>query len=149
MGDTGGLLLGMLLAWYSVKLGGSATSAVKPITAVWILAVPLLDMGSVMLLRLSQGRSPFHGDQQHLHHVLLRAGYSVNQVVAIMAALTLGLAVIGVACELKGVPQPVMFVTFLAFWAAYLAALKFPETFGLTVARVIQPSANKVGTTVT
>lgn len=145
MGDTGGLILGLLLAWYSIKLGGSAASAVKPITAVWILAVPLLDMGSVMLLRLSQRKNPFHGDQQHMHHVLLHAGYSVNQVVGIMAALAFGLALVAVVCELQGVPQPVMFFGFLCLWGGYYAALKFPDACRQAFVRLIRPTGDKVG----
>jgi UDP-GlcNAc:undecaprenyl-phosphate GlcNAc-1-phosphate transferase len=68
MGDTGGLLLGLLLAWYSIRLAGKDVSPLRPITAVWILAVPLLDMGSVMFLRMIQRKSPFSADRQHLHY---------------------------------------------------------------------------------
>lgn len=139
MGDTGGMVLGMLLAWYSVKLAGSPTSTINPITAVWLLAVPLLDMGSVMLLRLHQGKSPFHADQQHLHHVLLNAGYSVNQVVAIMAGFALLYGLVGIAAERSGVPEVVMFVAFLGLWAAYVAGLKHPQVLQGIACRLITP----------
>lgn len=145
MGDTGGMVLGLLLAWYSIKLAGSPTSAINPITAVWILAVPLLDMGSVMLLRLYQKKSPFHADQQHLHHVLLKAGYSVNQVVAIMAGFAFLYGVIGIAAERNGVPEVVMFVAFLGLWAAYVAGLKHPRALKAVAHRLIPPSAAHSG----
>ena len=139
LGDTGGMVLGMLLAWYSVKLAGSPTSQIHPITAVWILTVPLLDMGSVMLLRLHQRKSPFHADQQHMHHVLLKAGYSVNQVVAIMAGFSLSCGVIGIAAESNGVPEATMFIAFLALWGAYVLGLKKPEKLVVIAKWLIPP----------
>jgi UDP-GlcNAc:undecaprenyl-phosphate GlcNAc-1-phosphate transferase len=143
MGDTGGMVIGMLLAWYSVKLAGSPRSTIQPITAVWILAVPLLDMGSVMLLRLHQRKSPFHADQQHMHHVLLNAGYSVNQVVAITAACSLLFGVIGIAAGRNGVPEVAMFVAFLALWGAYVVALKNPKELQAILRRLISPSTTR------
>jgi len=141
MGDTGGMVIGMLLAWYCVKLAGSPTSLIHPITAVWILAVPLLDMGSVMLLRLHQRKSPFHADQQHMHHVLLKAGYSVNQVVGIMAGCSAIYGVIGIVAERNGVPELAMFIAFLVLWSLYVAALKHPVRLQATAKRLIRPQS--------
>lgn len=145
MGDTGGMVIGMLLAWYSVKLAGAPGATIQPITAVWLLAVPLLDMGSVMLLRVHQRKSPFHADQQHMHHLLLKAGYSVNQVVAIMAGFSLLFGVIAIAAERNGVPEAVMFVTFLGFWAAYVAGLKYPKVLQALVRYLVPPLAVRAG----
>ena len=124
MGDTGGIVIGLLLAWYSIKFAGSPGSHVSPITAVWMLAVPLLDMGSVMLLRLQQRKSPFHADQQHMHHVLRKAGCSVNQVVGIMGISSLLLGLTGIVAQRIGVPGPIMFAVFIGLWAAYVGVLK-------------------------
>jgi len=143
MGDTGGMILGLLLAWYSIKLGGTSMSAIKPITAVWVLAVPLLDMGSVMLLRIYQRKSPFHADQQHMHHLLLHAGYSVSQVVLIMAGFALGLGLIGIAGERHGVPQAAMFLAFIGLWGVYLAALTRPDVLKRAARRIIRPAARE------
>ena len=145
MGDTGGMVIGMLLAWYSVKLAGTPASVIHPITAVWILAVPLLDMGSVMLLRLHQRKSPFHADQQHMHHVLLRAGYSVNQVVAIMAGSSFLYGVIGIAAERNGVSEVIMFVVFLGLWGSYVFGLKHPKRLLAVVTRLIPPLCIRSG----
>ncbi len=145
MGDTGGMILGMLIAWYSIKLGGASNSIIKPITAVWILAVPLLDMGSVMLLRLSQRKSPFHADQQHLHHVLLHAGYSVNQVVGIMSVFSLACGGIAIGAERQGISQVAMFLAFLVLWAAYVMALKHPASVQTLACRILPPRADHPG----
>jgi UDP-GlcNAc:undecaprenyl-phosphate GlcNAc-1-phosphate transferase len=145
MGDTGGMVIGMLLAWYSVKLAGAPNALIQPITAVWVLALPLLEMGSVMLLRLMQKKSPFHADQQHMHHVLLKGGYTVNQVVAIMAGCAFACGAIGIVAERSGVPELVMFIAFLGLWGAYVAALRNPKALQGIVARLITPMSSRTG----
>lgn len=139
MGDTGGMLLGLLLAWYSIKFSGTDESAISPITAVWILAVPLLDMGSVMLLRVFQRKSPFHADRQHMHHVLLSAGYSVGQVVAIMSFVSLLAGALAVYAERTGVPESTLFAAFIACWGMYFAALAKPHHVRAVFPRVLEP----------
>ncbi|MBK9245745.1 MAG: undecaprenyl/decaprenyl-phosphate alpha-N-acetylglucosaminyl 1-phosphate transferase [Burkholderiales bacterium] len=141
LGDAGGLLLGLLLAWYSMVLSGRPGAPLSPIEAVWIMGVPLLDMGSVMLLRISQRRSPFFGDRQHMHYVLLDGGYSVNQVVAMMAtaSATLGLATL-VARELA-VPEVALFAAFLALWGGWLVALARPKQTLRLLKKAIAPAS--------
>lgn len=81
MGDGGSLVIGFLLAFLSVRL---TYATIGPGEAPWhalltplvILAVPLYDFTSVVLLRLSQGKSPFVGDLQHLSHRLVGRGLS-------------------------------------------------------------------------
>jgi len=127
MGDTGGLLLGLLLAWYSMLLAGRPGSAIPPIVAVWIIGVPLVDMSSVMLLRLFQGHSPFHADRQHIHHVLLDAGYSVAQVVAIMAATSAAFGLIGLLLHRAGAPEWLLALVALLLWCGHLLVLARPQ----------------------
>jgi hypothetical protein len=50
-----------------------------------------------MLRRVIKGRSPFAPDREHLHHIFLLAGYSVNQTVGIMAALGSAGVAVGIA----------------------------------------------------
>jgi len=139
MGDTGSLLLGLLLAWYSIKLAGNAMSEISPILAVWLLGVPLIDMGSVMLLRISQHKSPFHADRQHMHHVLLDAGYSAEQVVAIMAASSLAFGLLGLLAHEARVSESVLFYVFILFWCSHFLALRWPRKAMQWASRLIRP----------
>ena len=59
---------------------------IKPAAALWFIMVPVMDAVAMMLRRMVNGRSPFSPDREHLHHIFLLAGYSVNQTVAIMAS---------------------------------------------------------------
>lgn len=118
MGDAGSMLLGFALAWYAVELA-SVRQAVTPITAVWVLAIPLMDTVSLMIRRLLKGVSPFTPDCEHLHHILQRAGYSHGQTVFIVHLLALLMAGIGIAGWQMGVPEYVMFYAFMALFALY------------------------------
>ena len=118
MGDAGSMFLGCLLAWFAITLAGREPSPLTPIGAVWIVAIPLLDMGSVMLHRLRNGRSPFDGDRRHLHYLLVDSGVSVPRTVAILTGAALLCGVIGTGFPLLGIPEWAMFAAFVATWFA-------------------------------
>lgn len=126
MGDTGGLILGLLLSWYAVRLAGTPLSPLRPITAVWIIAIPLLDMGAVMFLRMLQGKSPFSADRQHLHYILLDAGLTVSQVVSLGALTSVLFSVFALTAQASGLPEWSMFLAFVALLLAYLGILAKP-----------------------
>ncbi len=118
MGDVGSVLLGFSLAWYAVDLA-QVRHAFTPITAIWILAIPLMDTTALMIRRVRKGRSPFSADREHLHHILLRAGFTPGQTVAIVYVLSLLLAAVGVAGWSQGVPEYVMFYSFMTLFGLY------------------------------
>ena len=123
LGDSGSMLLGFILAWCFIALGNSHNEAGErafmPITAVWLIAVPLLDTTTQMWRRWRAGNSPLQADQFHLHHAFLRAGYSVRATWANIMLLALGLAVMGIGFELTGLPDYASFWTFMAFAFTY------------------------------
>ena len=85
---------------------------VSPVLGPWTIALPLIDTCSLILRRLRQGRSPFAGDRDHLHHLLLDAGYSPTTIVlgGMLVSLALGL---GAALALKlGVYRPLLVLLF-------------------------------------
>jgi UDP-GlcNAc:undecaprenyl-phosphate GlcNAc-1-phosphate transferase len=102
MGDGGSLAVGFLLAFLTIRTtfyrpqdvmpGSSDASVLSPWYAVLmplcVLAVPLYDLASVILIRGSQGRSPLVGDRQHFSHRLVAAGLSVRRTVAVICGCT-------------------------------------------------------------
>ncbi|HEU5355797.1 MAG TPA: MraY family glycosyltransferase [Actinocrinis sp.] len=104
MGDTGSMLLGLLLAATTILAIGqidqdlviqaahSQTVATHKSLAVYIplvlpfscLALPMIDMIMAVARRTAAGRSPFSADKQHLHHRLLQIGHSRERAVLIM-----------------------------------------------------------------
>lgn len=119
MGDAGSMFLGLALAWFFIELSQGPERAIAPVTALWILALPLFDTVAIMVRRALHGRSPFAADRQHLHHMLLRLGFSVDQVVWLMCLVSAMFACIGLLAEHYHVPEALMFYLFLGLFALY------------------------------
>lgn len=90
LGDSGSLVVGFLLAFLSIRITYVPTDAdAVPwhavLTPLVILAVPLYDFASVVLIRLAQGKSPFVGDLQHFSHRIARRVGSRRAAVLVIA----------------------------------------------------------------
>ena len=111
MGDSGSMVIGLLLAASVITLTGKIVPgslvdsggrvawlpAFMPLILPFaILAVPFADLLLAVVRRTRAGRSPFAPDKQHLHHRLLEIGHSQRQAVIVMylwaAAVALGAA---------------------------------------------------------
>jgi UDP-GlcNAc:undecaprenyl-phosphate GlcNAc-1-phosphate transferase len=120
LGDTGSTLFGFTVCWLLIDASQGEKTLISPITALWIMALPLFDSVCIMLRRISKGRSPFAPDREHLHHVFHVAGYSINQALSIMLAFSLGLSFIGITASLLlKIPEPVLFGFFILLFASY------------------------------
>jgi UDP-GlcNAc:undecaprenyl-phosphate GlcNAc-1-phosphate transferase len=101
MGDSGSMLIGLLLASSSITLTGQVNYAPDPSSGVAlpfallpillpfaVLAVPFLDLLLAVVRRTRARRSPFAPDKQHLHHRLLEIGHTQRRAVLIMYGWT-------------------------------------------------------------
>jgi UDP-GlcNAc:undecaprenyl-phosphate GlcNAc-1-phosphate transferase len=113
LGDSGSMILGALLTWFSIELA-RGRGGIYPITAVWFLALPLIDMGVVIARRLARGHSPFRAGRDHLHHMLIAAGMSPGAAVLLVLFLGLALAATGFFAWRAGVPEYWLFFGFVA-----------------------------------
>lgn len=95
MGDSGSMLIGLLLAAASTSASGKITMSLygtadmvalmSPIIVVLAAVfVPMLDLIMAVFRRLSKGQSPFAADKMHLHHRLLGMGHSHRKVVLVL-----------------------------------------------------------------
>jgi len=136
MGDGGSLVVGFLLAFLTVRttfanpegvqLPGAIAGAVPwygIFMPLCVLAVPLYDLASVTVIRLSQGKSPFVGDQQHFSHRLRARGLSVPQTLALVCGTTALTGLSGIILSrLHGWPaalvgaQTLLILALLAFY---------------------------------
>lgn len=106
MGDTGALVIGMMLAILAIhfinvnySLPASTPYKFKGSvgTAVCIIIIPLVDTLRIVIIRLSRRQSPFTPDKSHVHHSIMRLGMSHGQTTLILAAVQIiyiGLAVV-------------------------------------------------------
>jgi len=123
MGDAGSMMLGLLIAWVLITLSQGPDRAFPAVTALWLFALPLLDTLSVMLRRMLRGRSPFAPDREHLHHILIVAGYSNRAVVGIMFVGAMLFAAFGLLMFKTGIPDYWQFTTALGVFALINLAL--------------------------
>ena len=88
MGDSGALFSGFLLATLSIAgvMKGAALAVLLPFL---ILAVPIIDITFSSLRRIMKGTSPFVADSEHIHHKLLKAGFSQKKTVAILTSVAI------------------------------------------------------------
>lgn len=95
MGDSGSMLIGLMLAAASTTAAGkmdvtsfSAEDALglfaPLLVVVAVLFVPLLDLIMAVVRRTRAGKSPFHADKMHLHHRLLELGHSQRRAVLLI-----------------------------------------------------------------
>ena len=137
MGDSGSMLVGLLLGASTITLTGSVdplsmrnldlVPAFLPLILPFaVLAVPFVDLTLAVVRRARAGRSPFSPDKLHLHHRLLRIGHSHTKAVLIMYfwAALLGSAV--VAASITGGPLEVGAIT-AAIAVVAIVALAVPR----------------------
>ncbi len=114
MGDTGAMLLGLLLGAAGVSTVGSTISvtgtsltavSVPVLLPVLVLAIPFADTALTVVRRLARGRSVATADKEHLHHRLLEIGHSHRRAVLILYywSALLSFAAVGVSLVPAGV----------------------------------------------
>ncbi|MFP3019091.1 MAG: UDP-N-acetylglucosamine--undecaprenyl-phosphate N-acetylglucosaminephosphotransferase [Arsenophonus sp.] len=99
MGDSGSTLIGFTIIWLLLMSIQGEQSSIKPVTALWIIAIPLMDMIAIMYRRLRKGMSPFSPDRQHIHHLMIRSGFTPSQTLILITLASFILAGIGFVGE--------------------------------------------------
>ncbi|ECE0402648.1 UDP-N-acetylglucosamine--undecaprenyl-phosphate N-acetylglucosaminephosphotransferase [Salmonella enterica subsp. enterica] len=125
MGDAGSTLIGFTVIWLLLETTQGKNHSISPVTALWIIAIPLMDMVAIMYRRLRKGMSPFSPDRQHIHHLVMRAGFTSRQAFVLITLAAAILAGVGVTAEYSHfVPEWVMLVLFLLAFFLYGYCIK-------------------------
>jgi UDP-GlcNAc:undecaprenyl-phosphate GlcNAc-1-phosphate transferase len=128
MGDAGSCLIGLWLACMTVvgtfyEYGQTRTHVI--LAPLCVLAVPLYDFCSVVLIRLAQGRSPFHADKCHFSHRLVELGMSRAQAVLTIHLITLTTGLGGVLLyQVEGWPGATLVMLLVLCMLAIIAILE-------------------------
>lgn len=132
MGDGGSLVLGFCMAFLTTRTtylpadgadaAGRWYGVLMPIV---VLAIPLYDLVSVTLVRLSQGKSPLVGDLQHFSHRLVRRGLSKRAAVLAIYGFTLVTGLAGVLLASVEAWQAALLGAQVATLLGVLAVLEF------------------------
>ncbi|EKO3697835.1 UDP-N-acetylglucosamine--undecaprenyl-phosphate N-acetylglucosaminephosphotransferase [Vibrio metschnikovii] len=126
MGDAGSMMIGFTVIWILLNISQASTQPLlRPVTALWLIAIPLMDMAAVMIRRVRQGRSPFKPDREHLHHICQRLGLSSRQTLCFICGMASVLAGFGLCGELMQLSEAIMFYLFMLLFFTYLITLSY------------------------
>ncbi|MFK7769655.1 MAG: glycosyltransferase family 4 protein [Mariniblastus sp.] len=76
LGDTGSMLIGFLLAALAIRSTFKQNTAYAFFAPIALLGIPFIDTAAAIIRRRLTGRSIFAVDRGHLHHALIKQGYS-------------------------------------------------------------------------
>jgi len=136
MGDSGSMLIGLVLAAASTSASGKISQSLygpqemivllSPVIVVAAaMFVPMLDLVMAVVRRVGAGRSPFAPDKMHLHHRLLDLGHSHRRVALVIYAWVSLIAFGAVGATM--LPSEVMVPLAAAGLIAVLAATLVPR----------------------
>lgn len=134
MGDAGSMLIGLVIIWLLVVCTQEVSNTnnhipFSPVTALYFIAVPLMDMVAIMYRRLKKGGSPFVADRDHIHHIFMRIGATPKVTLLVISTLSLIMMTIGVTFELLNVPQWISLLVFCIFFAAFVHLMQHSWKF--------------------
>jgi UDP-N-acetylmuramyl pentapeptide phosphotransferase/UDP-N-acetylglucosamine-1-phosphate transferase len=100
MGDTGSMLVGFVMALLAIKFIESVRVLPRdhdykilsvPVFTCSVLLIPLFDTLRVFLIRISKGKSPFHPDRNHIHHILIDLKMSHLKATALLVCFNISM----------------------------------------------------------
>ncbi|KZW98859.1 hypothetical protein JL49_20930 [Pseudoalteromonas luteoviolacea] len=122
MGDAGSMFIGLVVVWLIV-FGTQDTflgeKSFNPVTALYLVALPLMDMVAIMFRRIKKKQSPFKPDRNHIHHIFMRAGLSDRQALVILCLLSLTIMLVGITIELIGFSEWLSLLIFLGIFMIF------------------------------
>ncbi len=125
MGDAGSMFVGLSVIWLLTMGTQGDNASFRPVTALWICAIPLMDMLAIVVRRYKKGKSPFKPDRDHLHHLLQRAGLSSRQTLMAISIPAGMMSSVGIAGEYFQIEESLMLMSFLILFVFYVMSIRF------------------------
>ena len=122
LGDSGSNMLGFAVAFICIEYSQNINhlSYINPVTALWLVCIPLVDSIAVMSTRAFTGIMPFRPGREHLHHRLLNLGIKPKRILFIFIFSSMILAIIGFTIEnFYPNKEYISFYTFIVFSVSY------------------------------
>lgn len=126
LGDGGSVTLGFFVTASVVYFSQGADPLIRPVTALWLVAVPLMDMLATIMRRARHGHKLMEADRSHLHHTLMGAGLGPRQTLLLLCAWSTLCA--GAGLLLEAYPEYLSLALYLLVFVAHC-------TFVLSVGR--------------
>ncbi len=126
LGDSGSMWIGFIIGWYLIILSQGENNLIQPVTALWLVLLPLIDALSTFLRRLVKRKSLFLGDRSHFHHMLLDAGFDKWKVLLTLIGFSLSASGFVILFWMFDIEEYYQFYGFLTVWVLYALFLKYP-----------------------
>ena len=124
LGDTGAMLIGLILAIFAIRFLNFESDALflsqsqsSPAILLCVLIVPIFDTARVFILRILRGKSPFEADRTHIHHRLLDLSGTHLKATAII--LLVNVLFIAMALLLRNINTELLILITLVFAALF------------------------------
>jgi len=149
MGDAGSTLLGLIIVWFALSICQGESRSLSPVAALWFVLMPLSDFFSCFVRRIARGKMPLHPGREHFHYMLMRAGLSSRQVLAVLVTFQVFYSAVGLIGVRYKLPDWALFgpwITLLGLqyfvirglaaylrhrrWSASGIVIKSPESAG-------------------
>lgn len=144
LGDTGSMLIGLVLGTLAIHGSFKGPATVALAAPVAIFAIPIFDSLAAVIRRRMTGRSIYSPDRGHLHHLLLKRGLSSKSTLLSMALLCAATAAGGIASSYL---KNELFAVLSALTIA--AALVVSGVFGLVEFQLITHRLRALGESLT
>lgn len=134
MGDTGALIIGLLLASLIIKFNefslttNNSLSNFAPVLSIAIVAFPVFDMVRLFFLRMIKNKSPFSPDMNHIHHLALKLGLSHLMITTAISFSTILL--IGILYAFRDLNNHILLAILIVTMTVYLS---LPRIIGMLV----------------
>jgi UDP-N-acetylmuramyl pentapeptide phosphotransferase/UDP-N-acetylglucosamine-1-phosphate transferase len=129
MGDSGSLVIGLILSFVGIKLieynpdhlPSGIVGLSRPLIVMAALVYPLMDILRIITIRIFKGQSPLGADRNHIHHTLIDLGFNHRQVAVFLYLYTL--TVLAITFAVKGMDPT---ISFLIIGSVALVIIQFP-----------------------
>ncbi|HKJ32595.1 MAG TPA: MraY family glycosyltransferase [Balneolales bacterium] len=115
MGDTGSMIVGFIIAYMTLHflnlnkpINNSYSMVSAPVIAIAVLIIPLFDTFRIFFWRIIKGKSPFIADNNHIHHIMLRSGYT--HASASITLWSINILIISITLYLRGMDVNILFM---------------------------------------
>ncbi|MCD6312175.1 MAG: undecaprenyl/decaprenyl-phosphate alpha-N-acetylglucosaminyl 1-phosphate transferase [Elusimicrobia bacterium] len=105
LGDSGSLLLGFFLGIIAIQGMLKMTAAIALVIPVMVVALPVFDVLSAIIRRRRAHVPIMRADSEHIHHKLLRGGWSSREISLLMYNLTLILSIVAIMATIFSIKQ--------------------------------------------
>ncbi|MEQ8262169.1 hypothetical protein [Pseudohaliea sp.] len=127
LGDSGSKLMGLIVVSLILTVADAGVAGLKyiePVTALYLVGLPLYDMTFTTLRRVFRGYSPIRPDRSHIHHLMQELGLSDRRGLLVISTLGLTSPLLGLMLARSGASTPYQFYIFVGLFLLYCVLMQ-------------------------